>query len=139
PGSPWENPFVESFGSREVLSVEAFDSVFLAQTLITDWRTISTTGGHTAVSARDCRRPMALTTTSRRNRPDSHSGRTDKRGPVRRRERRDRSMQPPRMLQWSVSPESSSHDQLESWGLEGRSMPQKLMAHVVARAQFALL
>jgi hypothetical protein len=48
-------------------------------------------------------------------------------------------MQPPRMLQWSVSPESSSHDQLESWGLEGRSMPQKLMAHVVARAQFALL
>ena len=35
PGSPWQNPFVESFGSRvrdEVLSVEAFDSVL--------WRTI---------------------------------------------------------------------------------------------------
>ena len=37
-------PFVESFGSRvrdEVLSVEAFDSVLEAQTVITDWRTIS--------------------------------------------------------------------------------------------------
>ena len=36
-------PFVESFGSRvrdEVLSVEAFDSVLEAQTVITDWRTI---------------------------------------------------------------------------------------------------
>ena len=41
--SPWQNPFVESFGSRvrdEVLSVEAFDSVLEAQTVITDWRTI---------------------------------------------------------------------------------------------------
>ncbi len=36
PDSPWQNPFVESFGSRvrdEVLSVEAFDSV-LAETAI---------------------------------------------------------------------------------------------------------
>jgi hypothetical protein len=43
PGSPWQNPFVESFGSRvrdEVLSVEAFDSVLETQTVITDWRTI---------------------------------------------------------------------------------------------------
>src|SRR5918998_6972109 len=43
PGSPWQNPFVESFGSRvrdEVLSVGAFDSVLEAQTVITDWRTI---------------------------------------------------------------------------------------------------
>ena len=43
PGSPWHNPFVESFGSRvrdEVLSVEAFDSVLEAQTVIEDWRTI---------------------------------------------------------------------------------------------------
>jgi putative transposase len=43
PGSPWQNPFVESFGSGvrdEVLSVEAFDSVLEAQTVITDWRTI---------------------------------------------------------------------------------------------------
>ena len=37
PGSPWQNPFVESFGSRvrdEVLSVEAFDSVLEAQTCV---------------------------------------------------------------------------------------------------------
>ncbi len=41
PGSPWQNPFVESFGFRvrdEVLSVEALDSVLEAQTVITDWR-----------------------------------------------------------------------------------------------------
>jgi len=39
PGSPWQNPFVESFCSRvrdEVLSVEAFDSVLEARTVITD-------------------------------------------------------------------------------------------------------
>ena len=41
PGSPWQNPFVESFGSRvrdEVLSVEAFDSLLEARTVIEDWR-----------------------------------------------------------------------------------------------------
>jgi putative transposase len=43
PGSPWQNPFVESFGSRvrdEVLSVEAFDSLLEAKTVIEDWRQI---------------------------------------------------------------------------------------------------
>jgi putative transposase len=100
PGSPWQNPFVESFGSRvrdEVLSVEAFDSVLEAQTVITDWRTIY--NHRRPHSSLGWRPPAAyaagLTTTSRRNRPDSHSGRTDKRGPVRRRKRRDRSMHPP--------------------------------------------
>ena len=42
PGSPWQNPFVESFGSRvrdEVLAVEAFDSLLEAKTVIEDWRT----------------------------------------------------------------------------------------------------
>jgi putative transposase len=41
PGSPWQNPFVESFGSRvrdEVLAVEAFDSLLEAKTVIEDWR-----------------------------------------------------------------------------------------------------
>ena len=44
PGPPWQNPFVESFGSRirdEVLSVEAFDSVLDAQTVLADWKTSS--------------------------------------------------------------------------------------------------
>jgi putative transposase len=43
PGSPWQNPFVESFGSRvrdEVLAVEAFDSLLEAKTVIEDWREI---------------------------------------------------------------------------------------------------
>lgn len=41
PGSPWQNPFVESFGSRvrdEVLAVEAFDSLLEAKTVIEEWR-----------------------------------------------------------------------------------------------------
>jgi putative transposase len=41
PGSPWQNPFVESFGSRvrdELLSVELFSSLTEAQLLIADWR-----------------------------------------------------------------------------------------------------
>jgi putative transposase len=43
PGSPWQNPFVESFGSRvrdEVLAVEAFDSLLEAKTVINHWRKI---------------------------------------------------------------------------------------------------
>ena len=41
PGSPWENPFVESFGSRlrdELLSIEQFDTLLEAQVLIGDWK-----------------------------------------------------------------------------------------------------
>jgi transposase InsO family protein len=41
PGSPWENPFVESFGGRvrdEVLGVEAFATLIEAQIVIEDWR-----------------------------------------------------------------------------------------------------
>ena len=46
PGSPWENPFVESFGSRvrdEVLSVEAFSSLREAAVVLEDWRNIYNT------------------------------------------------------------------------------------------------
>jgi transposase InsO family protein len=41
PGSPWQNPWVESYGSRmrdELLSIEQFDSLLEAQVLVTDWR-----------------------------------------------------------------------------------------------------
>ena len=41
PGSPWQNPYVESFGSRlrdELLAVEAFNSLLEAQVLVEDWR-----------------------------------------------------------------------------------------------------
>jgi putative transposase len=40
-GSPWQNPYVESFGSRlrdELLAVEAFNSLFEARVLVEDWR-----------------------------------------------------------------------------------------------------
>ena len=41
PGSPWQNPYVESFGSRlrdELLNVEAFNILLEAQVLVEDWR-----------------------------------------------------------------------------------------------------
>jgi putative transposase len=41
PGSPWQNPYVETFGSRlrdELLAVEAFNTLFEAQVLVEDWR-----------------------------------------------------------------------------------------------------
>jgi transposase InsO family protein len=41
PGSPWENPFVESFNGRlrdELLSIEEFGSLTEAKIIIEDWR-----------------------------------------------------------------------------------------------------
>jgi len=41
PGSPWQNPWVESYGSRmrdEILAIEQFDSLLEAQGLVADWR-----------------------------------------------------------------------------------------------------
>jgi putative transposase len=41
PGSPWENPFVESFNGRvrdELLNVEEFASLFEAEVIIEAWR-----------------------------------------------------------------------------------------------------
>ena len=41
PGSPWQDPYVESFGRRlrdELLAVEAFTSLLEAQVLVEDWR-----------------------------------------------------------------------------------------------------
>jgi putative transposase len=40
PGSPWQNPYVESFGGRprdELLAIEAFSSLLEAQVLVEDW------------------------------------------------------------------------------------------------------
>lgn len=42
PGSPWENPFVESFNGRlrdELLNIEEFTSLTEAKVIIEDWRT----------------------------------------------------------------------------------------------------
>lgn len=41
PGSPWENPWVESFGSRirdELLKVEQFETLLEARVIIEDWK-----------------------------------------------------------------------------------------------------
>jgi putative transposase len=41
PGSPWQNPYVESFGSRvrdELLGVELFSSLAEAKVMVEDWR-----------------------------------------------------------------------------------------------------
>jgi putative transposase len=41
PGSPWQNPYVESFGGRlrdELLAVEAFSTLLEARVLVEDWR-----------------------------------------------------------------------------------------------------
>jgi putative transposase len=41
PGSPWQNPWVESYGSRmrdELLAIEQFDSLLEVRVLIADWR-----------------------------------------------------------------------------------------------------
>jgi putative transposase len=46
PGSPWQNPYVESFGGRlrdELLAVDAFSSLLEAQVLVEDWRIESNT------------------------------------------------------------------------------------------------
>ena len=42
PGSPWENPFVESFNGRvrdELLNIEEFGSLLEAQVVVESWRT----------------------------------------------------------------------------------------------------
>ena len=41
PGSPWENPWVESYGSRirdELLAIVQFATLLEAQVLVADWR-----------------------------------------------------------------------------------------------------
>jgi putative transposase len=41
PGSPWQNPWVESYGARirdELLAIEQFDTLLEAQVLVADWR-----------------------------------------------------------------------------------------------------
>jgi putative transposase len=41
PGSPWQNPFVESFNGRlrdELLNIEEFSSLMEAKVIIEDWR-----------------------------------------------------------------------------------------------------
>jgi putative transposase len=54
PGAPWQNPYVESFGSRlrdELLAVEAFNTLLEARVLVEDWRIeYNTLRPHSALS-----------------------------------------------------------------------------------------
>jgi putative transposase len=78
PGSPWENPWVESYGSRirdELLAIEQFDTLLEAQVLVADWRTEYNThrphsalGMHTPASSR--------TNGGKPTNPSSHNRRT---------------------------------------------------------------
>jgi len=50
PGSPWQNPYVESFNSRvrdELLAVEQFSCLAEAKVLVADWQRTTTTTGPT--------------------------------------------------------------------------------------------
>jgi hypothetical protein len=83
PGSRWQNPYVESFGSRlrgELLSVEAFSTLLEARVLAEDWRIeYNTLRPHSALGY------LTRPTTPEPGpppTPHSHSGWTNNRGPV---------------------------------------------------------
>jgi hypothetical protein len=72
PGSPWENPWVESYGSRmrdELLAIEQFASLLEAQVHVGDWRTEYNTY-----------RPTPPSTGSRPPTTQSNGGRPTNRG-----------------------------------------------------------
>jgi putative transposase len=82
PESPWQNPFVESFNGRaryELFAREVFDSVMEARVLFEDWCDIY--NRHRPHSALGYLPPAVFAAAL--NNPDPHSGRTNKRGPVR--------------------------------------------------------
>ena len=70
PGSPWQNPWVESYGSRmrdELLAIEQFDSLLEAQVLVADWRDeYNTYRPHSALSMLT---PSAFAAQSRTEQP----------------------------------------------------------------------
>ena len=70
PGSPWENPFVESFNGRlrdELLNIEEFGSITEATVVIEDWRQeYNTYRPHSALGGR-CPSEYATTTINQNN------------------------------------------------------------------------
>jgi putative transposase len=91
PGSPWQNPFVESFNGRlrdELLNIEEFGSITEAKILIEDWRQeYNNYRPHSALGAAvqaSTPSPQRRTIKTTQN---THSGWTHHRGPVSRRPR----------------------------------------------------
>ncbi len=77
PGSPWQNPWVESYGARmrdELLAIEQFGSLLEAQVLVADWR--QEYNNYRPHSALGMRTPAEFARTCRPNQPDSHNRRT---------------------------------------------------------------
>ena len=83
PGSPWENPYVESFNGRvrdELLNLEEFGSLAEAQVLAEAWRTEYNTYRPTPPSTGSP--PPSTPSDGPANSQHSHSSWTDNRGPV---------------------------------------------------------
>jgi putative transposase len=84
PGSPWQNPYAESFGGRlrdELLAGEAFSALLEARVLVEDWRIeYNTVRPHSALGYRT--QPSTPEPGPPTN-PHSHSGLANDRGPVR--------------------------------------------------------
>ena len=74
PGSPWENPFVESFNGRlhdELLNIEEFGSITEAKVLIEDWRQeYNNYRPHSALGGRTPNEYAITTTTNNQNNPE---------------------------------------------------------------------
>jgi putative transposase len=96
PGSPWQNPYVESFGSRvrdELLAVEQFSCLAEAKVLIEDWREdYNDRRPHSALGMKSPSGSPGLGKPSTSHSPlrcsrttptDSHNRWTHERGPVR--------------------------------------------------------
>jgi Integrase core domain len=97
PGSPWQNPWVESYGSRmrdELLTIEQFDTLLEAQVLV------PTGGPGTTPTVPTppwgCSPPPSSLGTGGPTHPSSHSKWTDERGPV-----TPTDPQPMRSVRWS--------------------------------------
>ncbi len=83
PGTPWQNPWVESYASRirdELLAIEQFDNLLEAQVLVADWRAEYNYRPHSALGMLT---PAEFARQWRtKNQPGSHNGWTNNRGPA---------------------------------------------------------
>ena len=84
PGSPWENPFAESFNSRvrdELFNVEEFATLLEAQVIVEAWRIeYNTYRPHSSLG--DLTPAEYAATWTRPPKQHSHSRRTSSGGPV---------------------------------------------------------
>jgi len=83
PGSPWQNPWVESFNGRvrdELLNITEFGSLTEARVLIEDGGTNTTPGGTAA--SEDSPPPSTLTSADTNTNRHTHNGWTNYRCPV---------------------------------------------------------